>query len=67
MTNKFYYFHAESGSLWCSNLSYEQEGNPDGCVEPITRKKAFNLAIELNKPFIPYYEDRKFIENIRVL
>jgi hypothetical protein len=41
---KYYFYHAESDSLWSSDSpDYE---NPDGCVEPISEKAAFKIAKE---------------------
>lgn len=39
MRNKIYYYiHQESGSLWSSDQDYEEEGNPDGFVDPISEE-----------------------------
>lgn len=65
---RYYYYHAESDSIWSSNLPLEKEGNPDGCIEPISKKKALELLKEHNKNVqstgksidnIPHYVNRK--------
>lgn len=50
---KFYYFHAESGSLWSSSNEYEDEPN-DGCVEQISKKQAYKLMKEIGMNRIPF-------------
>lgn len=59
----YYYYHAESDSLWSSYNDFEQEGNLDGCTESISQEMAMKLAkkldcevnelgdIEINLPF----------------
>ena len=42
----FYYYHAESGSLWESYNDFEEEGNPDGCTEQIEKEQFFKRFLE---------------------
>lgn len=55
---KYYYHHAESDTLWSSNLDCEEEGNPDGCTEPITFVRAMKLKREIGMDKIPHYINR---------
>jgi len=43
----YYYYHAESDALWSSHKDFEEEGNPDGCTEPIDRERYINLYMEI--------------------
>lgn len=56
-----YYYHCESDSLWKSNLDLEEEGNPDGCTEPIDKQRALELKKQLGLKRIPKYINRKLI------
>lgn len=51
---RYYYYHAESDSLFSTNKDYDDEPNPDGCVEQITRQRALELQAELKMKFIPF-------------
>jgi hypothetical protein len=56
---KYYYYHAESDSLWSSNLDLEQEGNPDGCTEPINEEKAIEIMKRLKLKEIHHYNHKQ--------
>lgn len=47
----YYYYHAESDALWSSYKDMEEEGNPDGCTEPISHERAVKLAKEIGYSF----------------
>jgi DNA polymerase III sliding clamp (beta) subunit (PCNA family) len=55
----YYYYHAESDTLWSSNRDYEHEGNPDGCTEPITRTQALRIQEEQQIENIPHFEHKE--------
>jgi len=54
----FYYYHGESDSLWSSDRDFNEEGNPDGCTEPIDEERAFELMKELDLTEIPHYKHK---------
>lgn len=47
----YYYYHAESDALWSSYKDIKEEGNPDGCTEPINHERAVKLAKEIGYSF----------------
>lgn len=44
---KYYYYHAESGALFQSDLEFEEINN-DGCVELIDESDAIRIALSEN-------------------
>ena len=56
---KYYYYHAESGSVFSSNWTIEQEGNFDGLVETVTKEEALVLAKKEGIIKIPHEEHIK--------
>jgi hypothetical protein len=52
---KYYYYHPESDSLWSSNKDIEEEGDPDGCVEQISKERAIQLQRALKLKTIPHH------------
>jgi hypothetical protein len=42
----YWYYHAESDTIFWSHNNPDIEPNPDGCVEPISRQRARQLARE---------------------
>jgi hypothetical protein len=58
MKRIYFYYHAESDSLWSSDRNFEEEGNPDGCTEPISKKRALWLQKELGLEIIPHHSHK---------
>lgn len=59
----YYYWHAESGSLWSQNILFDEQRN-DGCVEPVTKKQAIEMMKELEETSIVHQE---FAEDYQII
>jgi len=51
---KYYYVHQESGCVWSSDQDFDDEGNPDGCTEPVSYKNALRFQKEFKQETIPH-------------